>query len=209
MEILFLTGLFMKYKFKIWGVYYNVGIQLNVYLKRTHFWQHGGDVNAADHTGQTALHWSAVRGAIQVAELLLQEGARINTVDSYGYQVSFFISALFLFPPSPLSMCTIASVPKSLVSVTSPIRIPPSDLPNHWNRWFAVICVSRQSQGSHETTRKSLVSVIYGRQFLRGLQKQTYPIFWCVGLKILSFFYHELLLILPVSICAFCYTKLS
>lgn len=49
--------------------------------------QHGGDVNAADHTGQTALHWSAVRGAIQVTELLLREGARVNAADIYGYQV--------------------------------------------------------------------------------------------------------------------------
>lgn len=49
--------------------------------------QHGGDVNATDHTGQTALHWSAVRGAIQVAELLLQEGARVNATDMNGYQV--------------------------------------------------------------------------------------------------------------------------
>ena len=46
-------------------------------------------MNAADHTGQTALHWSAVRGAIQAAELLLQEGARVNAADMYGYQVSF------------------------------------------------------------------------------------------------------------------------
>lgn len=30
-----------------------------------------------------------MRGAIQVAELLLQEGARVNTADMYGYQVSF------------------------------------------------------------------------------------------------------------------------
>lgn len=52
-------------------------------------WQHGGDVNAADHTGQTALHWSAVRGAMQVAEVLLQEGARVNAADMYGYQVCF------------------------------------------------------------------------------------------------------------------------
>ncbi|TQD88391.1 hypothetical protein C1H46_026050 [Malus baccata] len=49
---------------------------------------HGGDVNATDHTGQTALHWSAVRGAIQVAELLLQEGARVNAADMYGYQAT-------------------------------------------------------------------------------------------------------------------------
>lgn len=46
-------------------------------------------MNATDHTGQTALHWSAVRGAIQVAELLLHEGARVNAADMYGYQVSF------------------------------------------------------------------------------------------------------------------------
>ncbi|CAM8966078.1 unnamed protein product [Rhodiola kirilowii] len=50
--------------------------------------EHGGDVNATDHTGQTALHWSAVRGAIQVAELLLQEGARVNASDMYGYQTA-------------------------------------------------------------------------------------------------------------------------
>lgn len=54
-----------------------------------HHFQHGGDVNAADHTGQTALHWSAVRGAIQVAEVLLQEGAVVNAADMYGYQVVF------------------------------------------------------------------------------------------------------------------------
>lgn len=45
-------------------------------------------MNAADHTGQTAIHWCAVRGAIKVAEILLQEGARVNAADMYGYQVS-------------------------------------------------------------------------------------------------------------------------
>ncbi|WCJ29948.1 Ankyrin repeat family protein with DHHC zinc finger domain [Euphorbia peplus] len=48
--------------------------------------ERGGDVNATDHSGQTALHWSTVRGAIQVAELLLQKGARLEAVDMYGYQ---------------------------------------------------------------------------------------------------------------------------
>ena len=51
--------------------------------------QHGGDLNATDHTGQTALHWCAVWGAIQVTELLLQEGAKVDAADIYGYQVSF------------------------------------------------------------------------------------------------------------------------
>ena len=45
------------------------------------------DVNASDHTGQTALHWSAVQGAVQVAEILLQEGASVGAADMYGYQV--------------------------------------------------------------------------------------------------------------------------
>jgi ankyrin repeat protein len=52
--------------------------------------QHGADVNAIDHTGQTALHWSAVRGHIQVAELLLKEGAKVDAADLYGYQVCVF-----------------------------------------------------------------------------------------------------------------------
>lgn len=58
-------------------------------------------MNAKDHAGQTALHWSAVRGAIQVAELLLQEGARVNAEDMYGYQVSFSFCGF----PSDRSIC--------------------------------------------------------------------------------------------------------
>ncbi|KAF7838821.1 Protein S-acyltransferase 24 [Senna tora] len=57
------------------------------FLNNCFVW-HGGDVNATDHTGQTALHWSAVRGGIQVAELLLQEGARASAADMYGYQTT-------------------------------------------------------------------------------------------------------------------------
>ncbi|MBA0719201.1 hypothetical protein Golax_006902, partial [Gossypium laxum] len=49
---------------------------------------HGGDVHAVDHNGQTALHWSAVRGAVQVAEVLLQEGARVDAAEIYGYQIT-------------------------------------------------------------------------------------------------------------------------
>ncbi|KAG0499170.1 hypothetical protein HPP92_003861 [Vanilla planifolia] len=49
---------------------------------------HGGDVNSVDHTGQTALHWSAVRGHIPVADLLLKEGARVDAADYYGYQTT-------------------------------------------------------------------------------------------------------------------------
>lgn len=63
--------------------------------------QHGADVNASDFTGQTALHWTAVRGSIQVAELLLQAGARIECADSHGYRVGtlfLFGKPLLLFP---------------------------------------------------------------------------------------------------------------
>lgn len=72
-------------RFKFFLVIY-INCPVNLVL---HHFQHGGDVNAADHTAQTALHWSAVRGAIQVAEVLLQEGAMVNAADMYGYQVGF------------------------------------------------------------------------------------------------------------------------
>lgn len=49
-----------------------------------------------DHTGQTALHWSAVRGHIQVAELLLKEGAKVDAADLYGYQVCIMLPAVSL-----------------------------------------------------------------------------------------------------------------
>lgn len=45
-------------------------------------------MNATDHTGQTALHWTAVRGSIQVAELLLQHGGRLECGDSHGYRAT-------------------------------------------------------------------------------------------------------------------------
>jgi len=49
--------------------------------------KHGGDVNAADNSGQSALHWAAVRGCIAVADVLLQNGARIEAADFNGYRV--------------------------------------------------------------------------------------------------------------------------
>ncbi|KAL1531301.1 protein S-acyltransferase [Salvia divinorum] len=51
--------------------------------------------NARDRTGQTALHWSAVKGAIQVAELLLQEGARVGLADLNGYQILNYLNISF------------------------------------------------------------------------------------------------------------------
>ncbi|KAI3674915.1 hypothetical protein L2E82_51791 [Cichorium intybus] len=48
----------------------------------------GADVNAVDLTGQTTLHWSAVKGAIQVADLLLEEGAHVYAADVYRYQTT-------------------------------------------------------------------------------------------------------------------------
>lgn len=35
---------------------------------------------------QTALHWAAVKGSVEVADLLLQRGARIEAVDVNGYR---------------------------------------------------------------------------------------------------------------------------
>jgi len=51
--------------------------------------KHGSDVNAVDNSQQTALHWAAVRGAIAVADVLLQNGARVEAADLNGYRVIF------------------------------------------------------------------------------------------------------------------------
>lgn len=44
-------------------------------------------MNAKDNTGQTALHWAAVRGSIAAADVLLQNGARVEADDLNGYRV--------------------------------------------------------------------------------------------------------------------------
>ena len=63
--------------------------------------KHGGDVNATDNILQTALHWAAVRGAIAVADVLLQNGARVEAADFNGYRVivsfSLILKQMFLF----------------------------------------------------------------------------------------------------------------
>ncbi|KAI4995700.1 probable protein S-acyltransferase 23 isoform X1 [Hordeum vulgare subsp. vulgare] len=48
--------------------------------------EHGGDVNAEDHSQQTALHWAAVRGATATADVLLENGARLEAGDVNGYR---------------------------------------------------------------------------------------------------------------------------
>lgn len=53
--------------------------------------KHGGDVYAADNMRQTALHWAAVRGSIGTADVLLQNGARVEAADVNGYRVNFFV----------------------------------------------------------------------------------------------------------------------
>ena len=49
--------------------------------------QHGGKVNAADNVQQTALHWAAVRGSVAAADVLLENGARVEASDVNGYRV--------------------------------------------------------------------------------------------------------------------------
>lgn len=50
--------------------------------------QHGGDVDAVDNVRQTALHWAAVRGSVAAADVLLQNGARVEAVDVNGHRVN-------------------------------------------------------------------------------------------------------------------------
>lgn len=60
-------------------------------------WKRGGEVNATDNTGQTALHWAAVRGSIAAADVLLQNGARVEAADINGYRVIVDISLPLLY----------------------------------------------------------------------------------------------------------------
>lgn len=71
--------------------------------------QHGGDVNASDNTKQTALHWAAVKGSVDVADLLLLHGARIEADDMNGYRVKnpFFLMETNLYCMSKDWICVL------------------------------------------------------------------------------------------------------
>ncbi|KAL4853422.1 Acyl-CoA-binding domain-containing protein 4 [Chlorella vulgaris] len=46
--------------------------------------QHGADPNQRGNDGETALHWAADRGQLQVLRMLLDHGADINAIDGDG-----------------------------------------------------------------------------------------------------------------------------
>lgn len=46
---------------------------------------------------QTALHWAAVRGSIAAADVLLDNGARVEAADLNGYRVHGIIIYIFAF----------------------------------------------------------------------------------------------------------------
>ena len=63
-------------------------------------------MNAADHTQQTALHWSAVRGSFTAADILLQNGARLEAADVNGYRViSFLVTSIIYFSSLGRMLC--------------------------------------------------------------------------------------------------------
>lgn len=45
-------------------------------------------MQAVDGVMQTALHWAAVRGSVAAADVLLQNGARVEATDVNGYRVN-------------------------------------------------------------------------------------------------------------------------
>ncbi|KAL9686328.1 hypothetical protein QQ045_023784 [Rhodiola kirilowii] len=63
-----------------------------------------GDVNAVDKAEQTALHCAAVRGSISVADLLLQNGARVEAADANGFRGRFYLFTVGFFILCKLNM---------------------------------------------------------------------------------------------------------
>jgi ankyrin repeat protein len=49
----------------------------------------GADVNGADESGQTALHFAADRGSIECIQLLIKHGASVNAADCDGISILF------------------------------------------------------------------------------------------------------------------------
>ena len=68
------------------------------------YWERGLKSTPLDHTGQTALHWAAVRGSLSAAEALLRSSADIQIRDCRGW-------ALFLILPQFCIMKRFAAGP--------------------------------------------------------------------------------------------------
>lgn len=54
----------------------------------------GADVNGADHEGQTALHWGANAGNVNIVEELLNVGAAVHASTVYGRQLIHYAAGL-------------------------------------------------------------------------------------------------------------------
>ncbi len=53
----------------------------------------GGDVNAAQGDGMSALHWAALKGDVEMAEMLLYAGAIVNAATRLGAYTPLFLAA--------------------------------------------------------------------------------------------------------------------
>ena len=53
----------------------------------------GGDVNAAQGDGMTALHWAAVKSDVEMAEMLLYAGANVKATTRLGAYTSLFLAS--------------------------------------------------------------------------------------------------------------------
>ena len=75
----------------------------------------GADVDAKDKNGETALHWAACDGRVDVAKILIEKGADVDAKDNHGWtalhEAAFFKHVVFTIVSilSANSYCTIVA----------------------------------------------------------------------------------------------------
>jgi ankyrin repeat protein len=79
----------------------------------------GGDVNAANAMGLSAVHGAANRGSDDIIELLARHGARLDTKDKEGRTPITWAEGVFLATNSPVAKPSTIALLRKLLAASS------------------------------------------------------------------------------------------